>query len=512
MNKFYKLFKRQWPAFCLIVVASAAVFAWSGCEPEEYNFSIETSELFKSTNNARFKVWVTNDNKPLPKDQEWTLEVKLTPNDGSFTGAEKNSEGAWTLDFSNLKSGTDYSLSLTASCTKGSAFGGRPFRTNGATQQITIPTVTTYTPLSVGTDTAVVSGTVSNDGGASVAEMGFYWSTISPVSTSSNKLTAVLGTGTFNATLKNLTPNTKYYYAAYATNAKGTGLGNELNFTTAGTASSPSVTTVSAGPNLGTNSQGKAFGNVTDAGGTTATITERGFVWSVNPNPTLANGNKVIAGSGLGAYNAILDGNGMLMNTKYHCRAYATNSANLTAYGADMQFASSISAGTSYQGGVLFYLFTSGDKDYVAGENHGLIMATNDLPSAQEWGANTTLLTPNYNTGFGWGKPNTDNLTDLTKLAPPGVGTVSPAAAAAKAYSTGGYSDWFLPSTDEMGELMRWASTWSGTHNIQPSAKYWVSNEDNNLFMNAWAVSYPVGMPSSESKSNNNQVRPIRQF
>ena len=39
----------------------------------------------------------------------------------------------------------------------------------------------------------------------------------------------------------------------------------------------------------------------------------------------------------------------------------------------------------AYQGGIVFYLFQEGDPGYVAGEVHGLIAATEDQTTIEEW-------------------------------------------------------------------------------------------------------------------------------
>lgn len=73
-------------------------------------------------------------------------------------------------------------------------------------------------------------------------------------------------------------------------------------------------------------------GNITSDGGTN--ITQRGVVWSTNPNPTTAN-SLTTNGSGIGNYTSTLTG--LTANTTYYVRAYATNSAG-TAYGNELSF------------------------------------------------------------------------------------------------------------------------------------------------------------------------------
>ncbi len=76
-------------------------------------------------------------------------------------------------------------------------------------------------------------------------------------------------------------------------------------------------------------------GNITNDGG--ATITARGICWSATPNPTLTN-NHTMDGNGTGMFASNLTG--LLENTVYYVRAYATNSKG-TAYGNEISFPTS---------------------------------------------------------------------------------------------------------------------------------------------------------------------------
>jgi hypothetical protein len=73
-------------------------------------------------------------------------------------------------------------------------------------------------------------------------------------------------------------------------------------------------------------------GNVIDPG--TATVTERGVVYSKNTNPTVSD-TKIIIGNGIGTFSQLVTG--LTQVTTYHVRAYAINSVG-TSYGADSTF------------------------------------------------------------------------------------------------------------------------------------------------------------------------------
>lgn len=78
-------------------------------------------------------------------------------------------------------------------------------------------------------------------------------------------------------------------------------------------------------------------GNISSAG--SASVTARGVVWSINPNPTIALITKTSDGSGTGAFTSSITG--LAANTTYHVRAYATSSAG-TAYGNDITYTTAV--------------------------------------------------------------------------------------------------------------------------------------------------------------------------
>ena len=94
-------------------------------------------------------------------------------------------------------------------------------------------TVGTYNASNVQPTQASVSGIVSSSGNATITQRGIYYSTSDTTPDSNDSRKTVSGTtGTFSTTLTGLTPNTKYYYRAYAINSQGTGYGAVKSFTT----------------------------------------------------------------------------------------------------------------------------------------------------------------------------------------------------------------------------------------------------------------------------------------
>lgn len=123
------------------------------------------------------------------------------------------------------------------------------------------------------------------------------------------------------------------YYLNFEGNAKyGYGICvDDINI--AGSASSPVVTTTT--PSIITSSTASSGGNVTSAG--SSSVTARGVCWSTAANPIVTDSH-TSDGTGTGSFSSSITG--LLPNTLYHVRAYATNSVG-TAYGSDLQFTTS---------------------------------------------------------------------------------------------------------------------------------------------------------------------------
>ncbi len=147
-----------------------------------------------------------------------------------------------TVTVTGLSPGVTYNFRAEATNAVGLNTGFGPAAT-GTTLAVA-PSVTTQGATTTTTASATLNGNVTANGGSALTDYGFYWSTTSPVTTSSTK--SQVGTtdysGTFNNSLGSLSPNTIYYYSAYANNAAGNTLGNQTNFyTLAGTPSAPVV-------------------------------------------------------------------------------------------------------------------------------------------------------------------------------------------------------------------------------------------------------------------------------
>ena len=398
----------------------------------------------------------------------------------------------FTSSLTSLTPGTTYYVRAYATNSVGTAYGPVIFFTTVAA---TIPTgVTTSTISSITQTTATSGGNITNDGGASVTSRGVCWSNITSSPTITNSKTVDgIGIGTFTSSLTALLSNTTYYVRAYATNSAGTSYGSVRSFTTSSATIPTGVTTNSISSTTQTTASGG--GSVSSDGG--AAITSRGVCWSNTTSSPSINNSATNNGSGIGSFTSSLTG--LTANTTYYVRAYATNSAG-TSYGAAISFttlAPTPVVGQSYQGGIVAYIFQSGDSGYISGETHGLIATTSNQTTGAQWGCSGTSISTS--TSFGTGQNNTSSIVNVCP-------TLSIAARICNDLVLGGYSDWYLPSYTELQILYSNRNAIGGFS----SSYYWSSSQITST--QAYSIYFLTGNATSTSKTGAAYVRAVRKF
>jgi hypothetical protein len=205
------------------------------------------------------------------------------------------------------------------------------------------PAVTTGTASNITTTSATLAGTITSIGCSAATAYGIEYSTTSGFANGTG--TAVAGTnlsgGNYSVNLLTLTPNTQYYYKAYATNTGGTAYGAQQTFRTATpvivatplTAFGALCVNATGGPNSFTlTSTGLSSANVlvgplsgysfsTTANGTytsTLSITQPGGTFNqavfVKFTPTAVqsyNGNIPVSGGAANTINVAVSGSGV---------------------------------------------------------------------------------------------------------------------------------------------------------------------------------------------------------
>jgi len=187
------------------------------------------------------------------------------------------------------------------------------------------PVVFTQDTELVGANITICGGTVISQGSSPVTERGICWDIqTSPTVILPTRTYDGSGLGDFTSILNGLSPNTTYYYRAYAINSSDTVYGNEIQFTTL---SQSVMEVLIIEVELSECSSATVNSIVTSDGGSPVLI--RGVCWDINPDPTISLSTKTTNGSGTGQYQSLVDG--LASNQVYYIRAYATN-ANGTTY------------------------------------------------------------------------------------------------------------------------------------------------------------------------------------
>ena len=281
----------------------------------------------------------------------------------------------------------------------------------------------------------------------------------------------------------------------------GTGWANLSLTSSAGTV--PTVTT-DAITSFGVTSA-TIGGNILSNGG--SAIISRGVCYSSSPNPNITD-NIIAVTTGTGAYNDFVIG--LDSTTTYYVRAYATN-ANGIAYGNQATFTSkgNVSIGDFFQGGRVFYILQGGDKDYVPGEQHGLIAQQFDYYATLPWygcTSQTLVSTTNY---IGDGDLNTTAIVSACSTS------TTSAASMAQSSTAYGYTDWFLPSKDELIEMFSANSSASlNLTTISTGAYYWSSTQTNaqSAIGTRLTIAGAVSTYGQLTKAGSYYVRIIRKF
>jgi hypothetical protein len=158
----------------------------------------------------------------------------------------------------------------------------------------------------------------------------------------------------------------------------------------------------------------------------------------------------------------------------------------------------SYTIGEAALGGVIAYINGGGSTG-----TSGFVVTAADVltstPPNASWGCDGTLITGADGTAIGTGNQNTIDI--MAGCSEAGI-----AARLCGDLTEGGYSDWYLPSKDELNALYL-----NRVAIGMPSANvYWSSTENDSS--SAWSQFFGAGSQGSVGKSTSSRIRAIRSF
>lgn len=440
------------------------------------------------------------------------------------------SYGMFSCEIKNLEANTKYYVRAYATNKTGTSYGKEiSFTTFDGIASIVTKPITNIRALE-----AAGGGEIVNDGGGEIIQSGICWSTSQEPTIMNEKSNDGRKIGDFDSELKSLLPNTTYFVRAYASNEISTSYGNEVSFTTQD--GIPIIEDFSINVYKPGNYPYYADikGNVVSNGG--ANLTKFGICWSTSQNPTI-NDNYIGDTRDYNYYNIYsflgwfsYKINYLETGNTYYVRTYTTNEVG-AFYGEEISYTIEPSIkqrlengetpfqiynsdnslleelyGHNYQGGIIVYMDTT--------DGSGLIAAPYDQHNSADWGTPIGGYQAIGASGeaIGTGQSNTNIMLDSNPICY----EVCPSKLCDDLV-IGGYSDWFLPSKEEIKYFMNAnkavdSNSWYHFPN-NPDIGYWTSTEGGDFeALSFYRLDFNNFIWKYEDKGKLNRVRAFRYF
>lgn len=320
--------KTIYKALFVAILAAMAI----QCTEEKFEESAlqvstqDFSNVYQTTASGSAYITINMDQNVTETGFCWSSEGVPTTADACAVSETTVSTGAYTVDITGLQPSTTYKGRAYVVASGTTYYGNVvEFTTRG------IPTdgwcIVDSTP-DVSVITASVVMQIADDGNKDILRYGVCYNTTGNPTIDDPVVESRGGSG-FKAQLTDLLQGTKYYVKPFFVTADNNVIyGEQKSFTTLNF-----ILSLEALPGF---HAAYLFGQVyMDIDSPT---TERGFVWSTSPKPTLQNGTKFVSGDSgnlVGSYQNVVGG--LEKGTTYYARAYAVNASG-TFYGSDIEF------------------------------------------------------------------------------------------------------------------------------------------------------------------------------
>jgi len=291
---------------------------------------------------------------------------------------------------------------------------------------------------------------------------GYKWNTTNNYATATDMLTATTKTEI------GLTCNTPYTRFVWTYNACGVSTATTLTQTT--------LMDPPGAPTAGTHipSQNQIVWNWNSVPGVT------GYKWNTV--------NDYASATDMGTLTTKTE-TGLVPNIIYTRFVWAYKSCGVST-ATTLTQALPFAVGQTYGGGIIFYLDGTG--------LHGLISATSDQSTSAIWGCYGTSIA-GTSTAIGTGQANTTAIIN-------GCSTAGIAARICSDLDLNGYSDWFLPSKDELNQMYLKKTVIGGFAIVY----YWSSSQYDNGY--SWCQYLLNGFQAHDPKYSTYYARAVRAF
>ncbi len=242
------------------------------------------------------------------------------------------------------------------------------------------------------------------------------------------------------------------------------------------------------------------------------TSNSSGAITYTSSNPAVAtfSGTSVyLVGPGTTTITATQAASGSYLGNSISATMTVSALCGNWGYSLTYPVSSPVTVGDSYGGGIAAYILQPGDPHYSSRVQHGLIASSANLSTASPWTSGEIPFSGAAAIALGTGNQNTIDIV---------AGDATAGLAARLCYDLveGGYSDWYLPSRDELSKLYLnriaiggFSQNWYWSSTKQPE------NEPQFPGKYAWYVSFynnEAGVINGHFTTTTNAVRAVRSF
>jgi len=470
--------------YFLVLIVITIVIVIPGCKKEEVPVVTTTavSNITATSGTSGGNITTEGSSTVLTRGVCWSTGT--TPSISDNITTDGAGAGNYASMISNLFGGTTYFVRAYATNGSGTGYGmAMSFKTSG--QPPNPPSATIQNATNIQTTSATLNATINANYYSTdvIFEYGTTTSYGSLISATQSPVSG--GTNTnVSAAITSITSGTTYHYRAKAVNSLGTTYSADLSFTTLGKV--PTVLTLEPTNILSVSAQ---INGTINPNYLSTTVTFEYGISTNYDNVVAATQSPLTGGSNI---SVSVNLTSLSVGTTYHYRAKAVNSLG-TTYGADMSFTAAYKIGGNENGGFVFYIDNSG--------LHGLVCAPFDQSTGAVWGCSGSLIVGADGTAIGTGNQNTIDIIN-------GCPTNGIAAKICSDLVLNTYSDWYLPSKDELG-LMFNNLKMNGiggftNHNYLTSSEITIDT--------MWIQDFVSGSSSGNFKFFTYYVRAIRSF